>query len=71
MKGDAVPVKTAVSAIPESTDFEGNVFDEYEYDEFEEPKQDEAPTEEQAEIVTADDNSEDSAETPDIEDNSC
>lgn len=70
MKGDTVPVQAAVSAIPESTDFEGNVFDEYEYDEFEEPKQEEAPTAEQADTVTADDNSENTVEEQDIEDNS-
>lgn len=70
MKGDAVPVHTAVSAIPESTDFEGNVFDEFEYEEFEEPKQEEAPTEEQTGALTAEDNTENTADAQNAEDNS-
>ncbi|MCH5297111.1 MAG: YARHG domain-containing protein [Ruminococcus sp.] len=53
MKDGTVPVRTAVSAIPENTEFDGNVFDEYEYDEFEEPKQEEL-SEEQPEVSPAD-----------------
>lgn len=49
MKGEAMPVQAVVSAIPENTEFNGNVFEEYEYDEFEEPKQEEVQAEEQIE----------------------
>lgn len=63
MKGNTVPVQAAVSEIPENTEFDGNVFEEFEYSEPEEPKQETEQTEEQT--IEAPDN--ESAEIPEAE----
>lgn len=58
MKGDTTPLQNAVSAIPKNTEFDGNVFEEYEYNKAEETKQDEEQTEEHPDIPSSDENSE-------------
>lgn len=63
MKGNTIPVQTAVSGIPENTEFDGNVFEEFEYSEPEEPKQETEQTKEQT--IEAPDN--ESAEIPEAE----
>lgn len=46
MKNETLPVQSAVKPIPESTEFDGNVFEEYEFNEIEAPEQNDKPTEE-------------------------
>lgn len=46
MKNETLPVQSAVNPLPESTEFDGNVFEEYEFDEIEAPEQNYKPTEE-------------------------